>query len=135
MDAFTQESRPKDAGLTLSQTPTNKEGYVHANFTRENVTVSFDLYYFSLTPWPDFFKDLASHWKGWKGAKEFETLEGHLKLTSTIHSTGLALMKVNLTAGLARLWTFQYDLPVESSELEKLAREAQAFFSKLPSSS
>src|SRR3954466_8333546 len=46
-----------------------------------------------------FFRDLAAHWQGWTGQKEWGSLEGELLFTATSDSTVHTSLAVRLTSG------------------------------------
>ncbi len=80
MESFTIRSRLDDTKLVLSHgVKTVGEGYLRTSFASENVTAAVDLYDLDFDHWPAFFKDIATHWKGWPGAKEPKSVEGHLE--------------------------------------------------------
>src|ERR1035437_1138464 len=46
-----------------------------------------------------FFRDLATHWQGWSGKKDWRSLEGELSFTATSDSTGHTSLAVRLRSG------------------------------------
>src|SRR6266508_5660786 len=52
----------------------------------------------------DLFQEMAKAWKGWKGGKVWQSLEGELKLTCTMDATGHVQISVRLSEGTPYRW-------------------------------
>ncbi len=77
-----------------------------------------------------FFRDLAVHWRGWQGKKEWSSLEGELRLSATCDSTGHTNLSVRLRAGPYPFdWSLSAVLLIEAGQLERIASEIEKFFS------
>lgn len=77
-----------------------------------------------------FFQDLANHWRGWSGKKEWASLEGELSLTATSDSTGHTSLVVRLKSGPYPFdWTLTAVLAIEAGQLEPLAKRISEFLS------
>src|SRR5688572_15692057 len=57
------------------------------------------IYAYEPTGLASFFRDLAAHWRGWTGKKEWASLEGELSLCATCDSTGHTSLAVRLHSG------------------------------------
>jgi hypothetical protein len=81
--------------------------------------------------WADLFGAMAVEWRGWDGAKEGASLEGHLALSCTADYLGHVRMRVTLRGDIARSdWTAEQTLTIEAGQLETLAEEARNFFAR-----
>ena len=75
-----------------------------------------------------FFRDLAAHWRGWQGKKEWRSLEGELAFTATSDSTGHTSLWVRLRSGPYPYdWSLTTTLLVEAGQLEQIAVQMEAF--------
>jgi hypothetical protein len=114
--------------------PRNLSGYdgtgfrVSWNSSALNATV--DVYDIQPHTWSKLFRDLADNWRGWSGTKEHKSLEGHLRLSCRIDSTGHVKLRVSLRGGdlFASDWQTEATLELEAGQLEGLAQEARKFF-------
>jgi hypothetical protein len=69
-----------------------------------------------------FFRDMAKHWQGWQGKKEWSSLEGELALSATIDSTGHVSLSVRIRSGPYPFdWTTSTVLLLEAGSLEHIA--------------
>ena len=77
-----------------------------------------------------FFRDLAAHWQGWSGKKEWGSLEGELLFTATSDSTGHTSLAVRLRSGPYPYdWTLTAMLLIDAGQLEAIAKSMQEFLS------
>jgi hypothetical protein len=77
-----------------------------------------------------FFLDLAAHWQGWSGKKEWGSLEGELSFTATSDSTGHTSLAVRLRSGPYPYdWTLTTMLLIDAGQLEPIAKSMQEFLS------
>jgi len=77
----------------------------------------------------DFFRDLAVHWEGWKGKREWASLEGDLALSATSDSTGHISLQVRLRSGPYPFdWSLSVTLLIEAGQLERIASDMERFF-------
>jgi len=75
-----------------------------------------------------FFRDLAAHWQGWSGQKEWGSLEGELSFTATSDSTGHTSLAVRLRSGPYPFdWTLTAVLLIEAGQLEPIAKKMEEF--------
>lgn len=75
-----------------------------------------------------FFAALAVSWKGWKGAKEWASVEQDFVLSCTADTLGHVALKVTLKSGLYEDdWCVRAVIHVEAGQLEELAAEVKAF--------
>jgi len=72
----------------------------------------------------EFFEDLAAIWRGWKGKKDWTSLEGELSLVCTSDRLGHVAIEVTL----CNIWSVRKVFDVEAGQLEQLASEIKKFF-------
>ena len=79
---------------------------------------------------PSFFEDIAMNWRGWRGEKRWESVEGDLKMACTSDPLGHINLEVELRsyAGDPFVWDVRCSLILESWQLDVLAREAKKVF-------
>jgi len=109
------------------------EGYDGTTFVAalvgRSVTAAVDVYDIQPQRWSAFFRDLAEHWRGWSGAKEHESLEGHIHLTCTRDNAGHIDVRVRLRGDIGGSdWRVEDTIYLEAGQLERIAREATAYF-------
>ena len=75
----------------------------------------------------EFFTELATHWRGWKGDREWSSLEGELAIRATADRTGHVYLQVHLHDGAPARWKVDAAIVIEAGQLERLAAEARAF--------
>jgi hypothetical protein len=76
---------------------------------------------------PEFFAALAADWKGWTGAREWQTLEGGLTLSCTHDGRGTISMGPELRE-LNLGWVVRAIVPIDAGQLEQVAADVAAFF-------
>jgi hypothetical protein len=75
-----------------------------------------------------FFRDLAAHWQGWSGQKQWGSLEGELQFTATSDSTGHTTLGVRLRSGPYPYdWTLTTALLIDAGQLESIAKKMEEF--------
>ena len=75
-----------------------------------------------------FFRDLAVHWRGWTGKKEWASLEGELALAATCDSTGHTSLRICLKSGpYSSDWSLSVGLAIEAGQLEGIAEQVESF--------
>jgi hypothetical protein len=75
-----------------------------------------------------FFRDLATNWRGWKGKKEWSSLEGELRLTATSDSVGHISLSVRIRSGPYPFdWSLSTTLLLEAGNLEQIASQVDGF--------
>ncbi len=79
---------------------------------------------------PSFLRELALNWRGWRGEKRWESIEGDLKLTCTSDPLGRINVAVELRSRVADslVWDVRCVLVLESWQLDALAAQAEKFF-------
>ena len=81
-------------------------------------------------PWPAFFSELARNWRGWNGELAAESIEGQLRICATCDSLGHVTFVVELEpVRQPSAWRAVAELSVVAGSLERLAKDAQRFFS------
>jgi hypothetical protein len=88
--------------------------------------------------WLPFFKDVAADWKGWRGEKRWESLEGDVSLVATHDGGGHVDLIVELrpqTApghrGIEQIWKLEGVLQLEAGQLDQLVRDVARFEEQL----
>jgi hypothetical protein len=74
-----------------------------------------------------FFRDLATHWRGWSGEKQWDSLEGQLSLKATSDSMGHTHLLVRLRSGPLYDWDIRGTLLLEAGQLETVADAVERF--------
>ncbi len=75
-----------------------------------------------------FYLDLAAHWQGWVGEKQWDSLEGELRFTATSDSTGHTTLGVRLRSGPYPYdWTLSAALLLDAGQLESIAKKMKEF--------
>lgn len=86
-----------------------------------------------------FFRSMEKSWRGWRGTRNWESLEGELRLTAT-HRGGViqlrvAIRRLGLDQG-SDGWIVEGDVMIEPGEqLTRIAGEIAAFAAAEPRSS
>jgi hypothetical protein len=95
---------------------------------REIVASSSRVYIYEPYDLAAFFDELASHWKGWAGEKEWHSVEDDFALSCTSDGPGHAALRVTLKSGLYEDdWCVQAVIHVDAGQLEDLAAKVKAF--------
>ena len=77
-----------------------------------------------------FFRELATHWRGWEGKKEWGSLQGELGLAAAIDSTGHVSLSVRVHSGPYLYdWLLTATLLIEAGQLEQVAVLMEKFVS------
>jgi len=74
-----------------------------------------------------FWRDLASHWRGWSGPKSWKSDEGDLELNAQSDGRGHIGIECSVSRGTPQLWRVKVVLLTEAAALEGLASQAAAF--------
>src|SRR5665213_1430324 len=70
-------------------------------------------------PLAGFFRDLAVHWQGWPGKKEWASLESDLAFTAISDSTGHTTLSARLRSGPSPFdWSLSVVLLLQAGQLE-----------------
>lgn len=77
------------------------------------------------------FQELGVYQKPWQGKKEWQSLEGEFSISAECSSLGKVQFLVELRGlqGAPEEWKIQVGLASELGQLEKIAKQAMAFFS------
>jgi hypothetical protein len=73
------------------------------------------------------FEEMAREWRGWKGEKKWNSIEGNLALACTHDGLGHIEVHVELGLGVPSAWRASGSLIVEAGQLDALARAATRF--------
>jgi hypothetical protein len=75
-----------------------------------------------------FFQDMATNWRGWTGKKEWQSVEGEMRLSAVIDSAGHISLTVELRSeSISFDWRLSVVLLIESGDLDRIAREIKKF--------
>lgn len=86
---------------------------------------------FFATDFAHFLKELAEHWKGWKGVKVFKTLESDFLIKAVHDGVGQVTLAVELISQ-SEDWRINADIPVDPGQLDSAQIEAKDVFAKVP---
>ena len=77
------------------------------------------------------FQELGAYQKPWEGKKEWQSIEGEFSISAACSSLGEIQLLVELRGfqGAPEEWKVQVGLVTEFGQLEKIAKQAMAFFS------
>jgi hypothetical protein len=81
-------------------------------------------------PLSEFADDLAQHWRGWHGTKQWQTYGGQLKLTSGHDGRGLVNTVVELREFSGNGWVVPGEVLLDAGQLEQFARQARRFWER-----
>jgi hypothetical protein len=78
----------------------------------------------------NLFAEAATNWRGWSGAKSWDSVEGELSLQLTADHTGHVTLTVviNHDVGGPDSWRVKSQLSLEAGQLEHLANDAARTF-------
>jgi hypothetical protein len=77
------------------------------------------------------FMEMAENWTGWEGAKTWAAVEADFNLSCTSDKLGHIALAVELVGRDApELWSAKFNVEVEAGQLEKIANEMKALFSR-----
>jgi hypothetical protein len=76
------------------------------------------------------FSEAAREWKGWTGAKVWESIEGELRLELRINHLGHVFLRVRIRSdpGEADRWQLDAELGLDAGQLDGVARDANRFW-------
>jgi hypothetical protein len=79
-----------------------------------------------------FFEELTRFTTPWQGVREWESLEGEFSISATCTTLGQVDFSIEIRhyGGGTEAWFVQGSLVTELGQLEKIARDAKAFFQK-----
>ena len=123
-DTFEVSSR--DNGSTLRLQGYDRDFFI-AELRGLNLAAQTRVGTYMSTGLGEMFAEMANHWRGWKGKKSWESLEGELHLTAEADRSGHITLTVELRDGAPAVWTVVLFLIIEAGQLSALAREALAF--------
>jgi len=85
---------------------------------------------FMTTDLGDYFQEIAKNWRGWPGAKKWETLENELELSATADKTGHVRLEFFLRPAYTGYhWELRGALELEAGQLDSIAQEVSFFWS------
>lgn len=125
----------REVSLTFHSRRFNAESWLEhycitANARNFNASIEVENPPYGMSP-AEFFERIAAEWSGWKGAKEWGAIEGEYNLSATCDSLGHITLEVEINRnGYPLCWPGILSLIIEAGQLEKLARDAKAFFNE-----
>ena len=78
----------------------------------------------------EFLQNLARDWRGWKGERSWQSLEGMLALRASISTGGAVAFDISLSTR-AYEWRVELRLTVENEQLTQIAARSSAFFEQI----
>lgn len=75
-----------------------------------------------------YFEDLANHWRGWSGEKQWNSLEGEFTISTESDALGHIAMKIMLESHES--WSARIIIDLDAGQLEDIALKVKKFFSK-----
>jgi hypothetical protein len=123
-DTFVIESSEAGATLELSALDSN---FFLARVTHGGLDATARVGSYLSTGLGDFFASLAADWKGWEGARRWESLEGELSLAAESDRTGHVDLLVHLHNGAPVRWKLDLHLTLEAGQLERIVGGARRF--------
>jgi len=77
--------------------------------------------------------EMAAEWRGWEGTKQWQSLEGTMRLAASQDRAGHISLQVQLHESLYREgWRVQVTLPLEPGQLDALHRRFSQFEASAP---
>jgi len=75
------------------------------------------------------FRDIAEHWRGWDGEKDFESVEGDFSLEATADHLGHIALRVSLRHHDPRdAWSVALPIWLEAGSLDDIAGAMERYF-------
>lgn len=75
----------------------------------------------------DFLESLAVDWKGWKGERKWDSLEGELSLKAKADRTGHVYLSIEIRDGAPPRWQVTASLLLEAGQLDRIAGNGREF--------
>lgn len=81
----------------------------------------------------DLLAEVARRWRGWDGALEYHSVEGHLSLACTHDGLGTITCAVTLAQLWPPTWSLEAELSIGAgAHAERIAADAAALFASAP---
>ena len=101
--------------------------YFLASLTGRGINAQARVGKYMAEPFANLFEYLSTNWKGWKGERAWESLEGEFRLGATADLTGHTRINIHLHDGAPARWEVNTFVEVEAGQLERLAQDAREF--------
>jgi hypothetical protein len=129
------EIRDLEAKISFSRPSHDSDGWLESYFVEismpgvsANVSVDDAPY---AQPITQFFAELASSWRGWKGERIWRSLEGEYNLVASCDSSGHIILSANLgSRQIAPCWKATVSIMIEAGQLDRIYQEVKEFFSQ-----
>jgi hypothetical protein len=100
--------------------------------TGEELQASVEVYDFRPQDWIALFRTMADNWRGWNGAAEHESIEGHISVSCMHDGKGHIEMRVQLRGDMSgSAWRAEDSIYIEAGQLDALAAAAEEYFGQL----
>jgi len=77
----------------------------------------------------DLFMSIASEWRGWKGIKQWASIEGDFSISATCDSLGHVMLNIILVEfDGPEPWMSEVQLGLEPSQTDDIAKSIKVFF-------
>lgn len=123
---LTLRSNRHDVSLTIDRTFRPDYGFAELNCGTMEARIEF--YEPNLSTLRTFLADLAEHWRGWEGEREWSSCERHIGLYAKHDKLGTVSVTVELRSGIytgaGPTWRAVGVVLLDSGALEALVREA-----------
>ena len=100
-----------------------------AELNSKSLTATVKVYDHLPQRFREFFGQIAQDWRGWSGAREYESLEPMLKISATHNNIGRISFEGSLSAGAETMfdWTASQVLTVDPGAADSIAANAAEF--------
>jgi hypothetical protein len=107
-----------------------KGEYFRVSLTSDSISATKGVYgYMQIDRLPALFDSIAADWKGWKGKKEWKTIESDLQLAATHDGLGHVRLEVRITnQDPEDNWTVTADLFFDAGSLDSIAKSINEYF-------
>jgi hypothetical protein len=122
----------KRGRLTLRLHSPQRDGagieYVVAELTGDTLAASTRVYAWGIDSLAALFEEMAIDWKGWTGAKEWESVEGEFSLSCINDGRGHITIHVKLLASpYPDSWSVRCSVVVEAGQMDAVASQMKRF--------
>jgi hypothetical protein len=123
------------ASLTISDPEFGSDGrmnFLVATLKADGVLAVKRIDAFMADPLETMFRDMAKHWKGWKGTMQARSIDGDLTLSAVSDSLGHAFLTATLRAQRELDWSVEVALKLESGQYQQFAQQLADFLAAKP---
>ena len=91
------------------------------------LSVKIPVWHFGGDGMGEYFASLARDWRGWEGARVWQSLERQIAFEALMSKAGAVGLRVILSDSSYDAWQIRYELGVDNARLDDIARDALAF--------